>query len=247
MRLAGKVAIITGGAGGIGRALTRVFAREGAQVLFVDINDEQGLALEEELAGAGKFLNVDISATGSAEQIRDAAVEAFGGINILVNNAHASRQAPLLDTTPEMFDLSFNTGFYPVVHLMQACHDELAKTKGSVINFASSAGLDGMPTQASYAAAKEAVRGLSRVAANEWAPEGIRVNVICPFAATEGVLAWQEAFPERAAATAAKVPLGRIGDPETDIAPVAVFLASEDSKYMTGQTLMAEGGTIKLR
>ncbi|WP_031174353.1 SDR family NAD(P)-dependent oxidoreductase, partial [Streptomyces durhamensis] len=82
---------------------------------------------------------------------------------------------------------------------------------------------------------------------NEWAADGIRVNVICPFAATEGVMAWQKAFPERAAESAAKVPLGRIGDPETDIAPIVVFLASEDSKYMTGQTLMADGGIIKLR
>ncbi|MDV7268213.1 SDR family oxidoreductase, partial [Rhodococcus oxybenzonivorans] len=107
--------------------------------------------------------------------------------------------------------------------------------------------LDGMPTQTSYAAAKEAIRGVSRVAANEWAADGIRVNVICPFAATEGVLAWQAAFPERAAASVAKVPLQRIGDPETDIAPVAVFLATDDSRYMTGQTLMADGGSIKLR
>ncbi len=129
MRLNGKVAIVTGGAGGIGRAVTRVFAREGAKVLFVDINDEQGQALEQELAGSGKFLNVDLAAAGSAEQIRDAALEAFGKLDILVNNAHASRQAPLLETTQDMFDLSFNTGFYPVVHLMQACHDELAKTK----------------------------------------------------------------------------------------------------------------------
>lgn len=247
MRLNGKVAIVTGGAGGIGRAITRVFAREGAKVLFVDINDEQGQALEQELAGSGKFLNVDLAAAGSAEQIRDAALEAFGKLDILVNNAHASRQAPLLETTQDMFDLSFNTGFYPVVHLMQACHDELAKTKGSVVNFASGSGLDGMPTQTSYAAAKEAVRGLTRVVANEWAPEGIRVNVVCPFAATEGVVKWQEAFPERAAASVAKAPLGRIGDPETDIAPVVVFLASDDSKYMTGQTLMADGGSIKLR
>ncbi|NKT26376.1 SDR family oxidoreductase, partial [Rhodococcus hoagii] len=92
-----------------------------------------------------------------------------------------------------------------------------------------------------------AIRGVSRVAANEWAADQIRVNVLCPFAATEGVVAWQEAFPERAAATIAKVPLQRIGDPETDIAPIALFLASDDSKYMTGQTVMADGGSLKLR
>jgi NAD(P)-dependent dehydrogenase (short-subunit alcohol dehydrogenase family) len=146
-----------------------------------------------------------------------------------------------------MFDISFNTGFYPTVHLMQACYPQLKESKGSIINFGSSSGLEGMPTQTSYAAAKEAIRGVSRVAANEWAADQIRVNVLCPFAATEGVVAWQKAFPERAAASVAKVPLQRIGDPETDIAPVALFLASDDSKYMTGQTLMADGGSLKLR
>ncbi|MDI9973334.1 SDR family oxidoreductase [Rhodococcus sp. IEGM 1307] len=247
MRLHGKTAIVTGGAGGIGRAVTTVFVREGANVLFVDIDDERGKDLEQELGSSARFLNTDISRRESAEQIRDAAVAAFGSVDVLVNNAHASRQALLIDHTQEMFDLSFRTGFYPVVHLMQACYEQLKAAKGSVINFASGSGLDGMPTQTSYAAAKEAIRGVSRVAANEWAADQIRVNVICPFAATEGVLAWQERFPERAAASVAKVPLQRIGDPETDIAPVAVFLASEDSRYMTGQTLMADGGSIKLR
>ena len=250
VKLSGKTAVVTGGAGGIGRAVTRVFVREGARVLFVDVDDDRGRALEAELTGTGgeaKFLQTDISRRESAEQIRDAAVAAFGGIDILVNNAHASRQAPLLEHTPEMFELSFGTGFYPTVHLMQACYPQLKQARGSVVNFGSGSALDGMPTQTSYAAAKEAIRALSRVAANEWAADGIRVNVVCPFAATEGVQAWQQAFPDRAAAAAAKVPLQRIGDPETDIAPVVVFLASDDSKYMTGQTLMADGGSIKLR
>ncbi len=172
-----------GGAGGIGRAITRVFSREGAKVLFVDISDENGFAIEKEIAeagGEGKFLNVDISQKDSAEAIRDAAVAAFGRIDILVNNAHASRQAPLLEQTQEMFDLSFGTGFYPTVHLMQACYPQLKESKGSIINFGSSSGLEGMPTQTSYAAAKEAIRGVSRVAANEWAADQIRVNVLCP-------------------------------------------------------------------
>ncbi|MDV7269125.1 SDR family oxidoreductase, partial [Rhodococcus oxybenzonivorans] len=165
MRLQGKTAIVTGGAGGIGRAITRVFVREGANVLFVDIDDERGTALEKELGAATRFLNVDIARRESADQIRDAAVDAFGSVDVLVNNAHASRQALLVDHTQDMFDLSFQTGFYPVVHLMQACYPQLKSAKGSVINFASGSGLDGMPTQTSYAAAKEAIRGVSRVAA----------------------------------------------------------------------------------
>lgn len=247
MKLQNKTAIVTGGAGGIGRAITTVFVELGANVLFVDIDEERGRALERELGTQSRFLPIDISQPSAAAQIRDTAVAAFGSVDILVNNAHASRQAPLVDTTSEMFDLSFNTGFYPTVHLMQACYEELKKAKGSVVNFASGSGLDGMPTQTSYAAAKEAIRGVSRVAANEWAPDGIRVNVVCPFAATEGVLAWQAKYPEQAAASVAKVPLARIGNPETDIAPIVAFLASEESKYMTGQTVMADGGMIQLR
>lgn len=247
MKLENKTAIVTGGAGGIGRAITTVFVREGAKVLFVDIDEERGTALERELGAHSRFLPIDISRQSAAAEIRDAALAAFGSIDVLVNNAHASRQATLVETTGEMFDLSFGTGFYPTVHLMQACYEELRKSKGAVVNFASGSGLDGMPRQTSYVAAKEAIRGVSRVAANEWAPDGIRVNVVCPFAATEGVRDWAARFPEQAAEATAKVPLARIGDPETDVAPIVVFLASDDSGYMTGQTVMADGGMIQLR
>ncbi len=247
MRLDGKVAVVTGGAGGIGRGIVRAFTKEGAKVLFVDINDDAGQALAAELDGAATFLNVDISRENSAEQIRDAAIDAFGSVHVLVNNAHVSRQLPFLETTQEMFDLSFGTGFYPTFWLMRACYPQLKQNQGSVINFCSGAGLSGMPTQASYAAAKEAIRGISRVAANEWAADNVNVNVISPLAATEGVKQWLEANPEMAEKTLAKTPLHRFGDPEADIGRVAVFLASADASYMTGQTLMVDGGSIMLR
>ncbi|MFC7446840.1 SDR family NAD(P)-dependent oxidoreductase [Rhodococcus daqingensis] len=247
MRLDGKVAIVTGGAGGIGRGIVRAFAKEGARILFVDINDEAGAALERELDGAGRFLNADLSEEASAAAIVAAAVEAFGRVDVLVNNAHASRQASLLETTQEMLDLSFGTGFYPTFWLMKACHPQLAATQGTVINFASGAGIEGQPTQGSYAAAKEAIRAISRVAANEWAPDNINVNIISPLALTEGVKAYIDANPGVEDALLAKTPLHRFGDPESDIGRVAVFLASDDASYMTGQTLMVDGGSIKLR
>jgi len=247
MRLAGRVVIVTGGAGGIGRGMVRAFTKEGAKVLFVDINDEAGHTLEAELDGAGKYLNADISQEVSAEVIRAAAVEAFGSVHVLVNNAHVSKQVPFLEHTQEMFDLSFGTGFYPTFWLMRACYPHLKENQGSVINFASGSGLNGMPTQTSYAAAKEAIRGISRVAANEWATDNINVNIISPLAATEGVKRYLEAFPEQAEQLLAKTPLHRFGDPETDIGRVAVFLASDDASYMTGQTLMVDGGSIMLR
>ncbi|MGI9208754.1 MAG: SDR family NAD(P)-dependent oxidoreductase [Rhodococcus sp. (in: high G+C Gram-positive bacteria)] len=247
MRLTDKVAVVTGGAGGIGRGIVRAFTKEGARVLFVDIDDDAGRALEEELGGAGKFMKADISVEENAAAIVAAAVDAFGQLDILVNNAHASRQAPLLETTQEMLDLSFGTGFYPTFWLMKAAHPQLAAQRGSVINFASGAGIDGMVTQGSYAAAKEAIRAISRVAANEWAGDDINVNIISPLALTEGVEAYIQANPGIEKALLAKTPLGRFGDPEADIGGVAVFLASRDAAYMTGQTLMVDGGTIKLR
>jgi NAD(P)-dependent dehydrogenase (short-subunit alcohol dehydrogenase family) len=247
MRLEDKVAVITGGAGGIGRGIVRAFTKEGAKVLFVDINDDAGHALEAELGGAARFLNADISVEASAAAIVEAAVEAFGKVDVLVNNAHASRQAPLLQTTQEMLDLSFGTGFYPTFWLMKAAHPQLAANRGSVINFASGAGIEGQLTQGSYAAAKEAIRAISRVAANEWAADDVNVNIISPLALTEGVQAYIEANPGVEEALLAKTPLHRFGDPESDIGRVAVFLASADASYMTGQTLMVDGGSIKLR
>ncbi len=148
-------------------------------------------------------------------------------------------------TTPEAMDLAFGTGFWATFLLMQAAYPHLVESKGSVINFGSGAGIDGMATQGSYGAAKEAIRSLSKVAATEWGPKGVRINVICPFADSPGVQQWREHFPEAYAAQIGKVPLRRIGDPEKDIGAAAVFLASEAAAYVTGQTLMVDGGQIK--
>ncbi|NKY60722.1 SDR family NAD(P)-dependent oxidoreductase [Nocardia flavorosea] len=247
MRLDGRVAIVTGGAGGIGRGIVRAFIDEGASVVFADIDADAGHTLEQELGGRAKYVDIDIAQEGSAEKICAAAIETFGALHILVNNAHASRQAPLVETTQDMFDLSFGTGFYPTVRLMQAAYSHLRATAGTVINFASGAGIEGQATQASYAAAKEAIRAVSRVAANEWATDNITVNVISPLALTEGVQTYVEANPGVEEVMLKRVPLRRFGDPQQDIGRVAVFLASADAGYITGQTLMVDGGTVKLR
>ena len=117
---------------------------------------------------------------------------------------------------------------------------------GSIENFGSGSAMVGQPTQAAYASAKEAIRGLSRVTANEWEANNIRVNVVSPMALTDGVKAWSQAFPDLYEQSLTKVQLGRFGDPETDVAPVVAFLLSDDAKYVTGQTLMADGGANKL-
>ena len=248
MKLSNRTAIITGGAGGIGQGIVRRFLAEGAKVAVVDIDQAQGDKLLADLEGKGEviFIAKDISKAENAAAIVAETVARFGGLDILVNNAHASKQAPIMETTQEMWDLSFNTGTMATFHLMRAAYPELKKTGGSIINFGSGAGIKGLPNQVAYAAAKEAIRAISRTAANEWAADGIRVNVVSPVALTPGIVQWSKAFPDAYQEVVDGVPLGRLGDPETDIAPIVVFLASDDSQYLTGQTLMADGGTIKL-
>ncbi len=127
---------------------------------------------------------------------------------------------------------------------MQACFPYLKKHGGKVINLASGAGVSGTAGFTAYASAKEAIRALSRVAANEWGQYGINVNVLCPFANSPGVQLWAEAFPDQIQANLALVPMGRIGDCEMDAGRVVVFLASSDSDYMTGQTIDVDGGRL---
>ncbi|WP_320537080.1 SDR family oxidoreductase [Pseudarthrobacter sp. IC2-21] len=135
MKLKSRTAIVTGGAGGIGQGIVRRFLTEGAKVAIVDIDQEQGNQLLAELEGKGEaiFIHLDISKAENADTIVAQTVEHFGGLDILVNNAHASRQASIMDTTPEIWDLSFNTGTMATFHLMRAAYPELKKTRGSII------------------------------------------------------------------------------------------------------------------
>lgn len=246
MQLENQSVIVTGGAAGIGGAISRVLVRRGAKIVAVDIDSEAGGELEAELGADVAFIQADVGLPETAELAVRTAVERFGGLTGLVNNAHASRRAPFVDLTQQMWDLSFSTGFNATRNFMLAAHPHLVDSGGSIVNFGSGAALVGQPTQASYAAAKEAIRGLSRVVANEWAKDNIRVNVVCPMAMTAGVKAWSESAPEQYEASLTKVPLGRFGDPEADVAPIVAFLLSDDAQYMTGQTLMADGGANKL-
>lgn len=245
--LVGKVAIVTGGASGIGGAVTRSFIKRGAKVVSVDLDDEAGRSLADEFGDDVVCLTADVTDPATPHLAVSTAVERFGRLDAVINNAHASRNAAFGEITQAMWDLSFNTGLWATRDFMLASHEQLKKTRGSVVNFGSGAGLSGNANEASYAAAKEAIRGLSRVVANEWAQDEIRVNVVCPMAMTGGVEQWREAHPEAYAESESNIPLGRFGDPETDVAPIVAFLCSDDSRYMTGQTLMADGGSIKLR
>lgn len=246
--LKNQVVIVTGGAAGIGGAMTTVLSQRGASVVVVDLNEEAGETIAKSNPEKIIFLKGDVSKESVAKEAVKLAIFKFGKLTGLVNNAHASKQKPLMEHTKEDWSLSFNTGFYATFYFMKAAYPELVKNKGgSIVNFGSGAGLQGLEFQASYAAAKEAIRGLSRVAANEWGPDNIRVNVVSPKALTEGVAKWKDQFPDHYKDSLDQVPLGRFGDPQKDVAPIVAFLLSDDSQYMTGQTLMADGGTIKLR
>jgi NAD(P)-dependent dehydrogenase (short-subunit alcohol dehydrogenase family) len=153
----------------------------------------------------------------------------------------------LLEHTDEIIDLCFNSGFRGTFYFMQACYPYLKVRGGRIINVGSGAGLDGMAGQAAYGACKEAIRALSKTAAREWGADGINVNVICPLAKSPGVAAFLKNAPHMEAKMTAGNPIARIGECEADIGPVAVFLSSDDSRYVTGQTLPVDGGSVLIR
>ncbi|MEF3353654.1 SDR family oxidoreductase [Paenibacillus sp. GYB006] len=249
-KLEGKIAIITGAAGGIGKGIATAYVKEGATVVIIDLNAEAGEQTIKELqeyAPESIFIEANLTEHDKLADIVKTIADKFGKIDILVNNAHASRMNSIADTTQQDFDLSFGTGFYPTFYLMQAALPYLKETKGNIINFASGAGINGDVNQVSYAVAKEAIRAATRVAANEFGPFGINVNIIAPIAKSPGLIEWAEENPEYYQGMLAKIPMRRLGELENDIGRVAVFLASEDSAYITGQTIMVDGGSIKLR
>jgi len=247
MRLDNKVAIVTGGARGIGKGVATALVKAGAKVLIVDREQQLGQATEAELQvlGDAGFLQFDLCAHDRLDEVVDAAIARFGQLDVLVNAAQAAQLLPLAETSNEVMKLPFDTGFWPTFILMRAAYPHLARSKGSVVNFATGAAFDAIPTQGAYNAAKEAIRAISKVAANEWGPEGVRVNIVCPFANSPGVQAWKDHAPEAYEIQISKVSLRRIGDCETDIGAAVVFLASEAAGYITGQTLMVDGGQTK--
>lgn len=247
-QLDGKVAIVTGGARGVAKGVATAFVKAGAKVLIVDREANLGAATEAELTALGgqvAFLPMDLADRAALPTIVETALAKFGKLDILVNAAQASRQLLLAETSDEAMDVAFDTGFWPTFVLMRAAYPHLVKARGCVINFATGAAMDAIPTQGSYVAAKEAIRAISKVAASEWGEHGVRVNIICPFANSPGVSAWKEWAPDDYATAISKVSLRRIGDCERDIGAAAVFLASNAAGYITGQTLMVDGGQTK--
>lgn len=258
--LTGKTAIITGAGyavlsdgrcGSIGYGIATAYAKEGANLVITGRNVSKLEKAKEELEKLYgiKVLAVqaDVSENNDNEattkMVVDKAIEAFGRIDVLINNAQASASGVTIENhTTEQFNLAMYSGLYATFYYMKACYPYLKETKGSIINFASGAGLFGNYGQCSYAAAKEGIRGLSRVAATEWAKDGINTNVICPLAWTAQLENFEKAYPDAFKANVKMPPAGHFGDSELEIGRVCVQLANPDFKYLNGETLTLEGG-----
>ena len=249
-RLQDRVAIVTGGGDGIGRGIVRRFAAEGAKVLVAEINDETGNAVVEacatELGADVRFLRTDAADKADNVAMIAFAKDTWGAVDVLVNNAWGNGggigrvEHKSDDEMWRGLTMGFMGPFWAMQHALPVMK---AQGRGNVVNICSLNGVNAHMGSVQYNAAKEALRSASRTAAREWAAWQLRVNIICPAAKTA---ASRQVFlenPELEKSADSANPMGRMGDPEEDIAPVALFLASDDARYVTGNTLFVDGGT----
>ena len=253
-RLEHKVTLITGGGSGIGRAIAERFAVEGARVIVADRSLAAAKAVTDFIGPSARAVVVDVSSLTSVREAVRSAKEAFGGIDVLVNNAGAFDMQPLLDIEEESFHRLQSVNVNGTLFMLQEVARDMVEDgrSGVIINMASQAGRQGEPQSAAYAATKAAVISLTRSAALALVRKGIRVNAIAPgiidtpmwdhvdalYAKQEGI-----ALGEKKRQVTSAIPLGRMGQPD-DVALVAVFLACDDSKYVIGQTINVDGGKI---
>lgn len=247
-KLENNVTIITGGGKGIGFGMASAFAKEGSNLVLTGRTESTLLEAKKKLEELyGVKVLVMVADGADEERIKEViakTIETFSKINTLINNAQASKSGlMLIEHSKEDLDVAINSGLYATFFYMREAYPYLKESKGSVINFASGAGMYGKAGQSSYGAAKEGIRGLSRVAATEWGPDGIRVNMVAPLAMTESLKQWKENYPELFEKTIQGIPLGRFADPMQDIGRVCVFLASDDASFITGETITLQGGS----
>lgn len=248
--LAGKVALVTGAGQGVGQGIAFALAAEGAAVAVTGRTAskvEDTCKQIEKRGGRAIALACDVKSEQALAATVKEVVRRLGGIQILVNNAQEVPLGPLHGVSDAQFTAGWESGPLATFRLMKLCHPHL-KGDGSIVNLASTSAMRwDMSNYGCYAAVKEAIRSLTRAAACEWAVDGIRTNAILPLAASPGLAGWIENSPAEAEAFFATVPMRRVGDCEADIGRTAVYLASEDAAYVTGQTLMVDGGMGSFR
>jgi NAD(P)-dependent dehydrogenase (short-subunit alcohol dehydrogenase family) len=241
-RLAGKRAVITGAAQGIGKAIATRFAAEGAELLLADIDQPGVEALAAELGAAA--IRCDVSRKAEIERLFAEVTARWGGLDLLVNNAGVTHACELDDLTEEDFDRVFATNLKSALWATQAAA-RLMGEGGAVINLSSVNAVLALPNQIPYVVSKGAIKQLTNVTALALAPRGIRVNAIGPGSILTEMMRGILTDPAAEDRVLSRTPLGRFGEPE-EIAAVALFLASEDSSYLTGQTVYPDGGRLGL-
>ncbi|MFO1090400.1 MAG: glucose 1-dehydrogenase [Hyphomicrobiales bacterium] len=249
--LSNKVAIVTGGANGIGKACAERYVAEGAKVVIADVADAAGEATAKELGANVRYVHCDV---GDAKQVANLVAEtlkAFGSIDVLVNNAGVIKGADFLDVTEADFDAVLRVNLKGAFLVGQACARQMVeqvkagRKPGSVINMSSVQAVFAIANQVPYTLSKGGINQLTKVMALSLAPYGIRCNAIGPGSIKTEIL--KAVLTDEAARTRilSRTPLGRIGEP-SEIASIAVFLASDDASYVTGQTIYADGGRLPL-
>ena len=241
--LAGKVALVTGAGAGIGEGIARRFADEGAHVVVAERDRDSGAAVAEAVGGV--FVSTDVTVREQVEKAIATAVSEYGSIDIVVNNAWGGGALGRVENkTDEQLAHGIAVGYYGPYWAMRAAFGHMKERGwGRVVNLCSLNGVNAHIGSLEYNAAKEALRTLTRTAAREWAPTGVTVNALCPAAKSQAFFRAIGDYPELEAMADAANPMGRMGDPYDDIAPVAVFLAGEGSRYLTGNTLFVDGGS----
>lgn len=247
--LDGKVALVTGAGQGVGRGIALAMADEGARLVVTGRVEDKLVAVATEIADRGSAAVPLVCDGKVGSQIAEtvaAAVAAFGTVDILVNNAQQTILGSMLDLTDEQYEDSWQSGPMAALRYMRACHPHL-KGGGVVLNLGSASALNPQHGFSAYGAVKNAMLSVTRYAAVEWGADDIRVNALLPLAMSEAMVRWAAVDPAGFDRVSSAVPLGRIGDCEADIGRAAVFLCGPDSAYITGTTLMVDGGQTWLR
>jgi 3alpha(or 20beta)-hydroxysteroid dehydrogenase len=243
-RLAGKVALVTGAARGLGASIARQLHAEGAQVVLADMRDEEGQALTKSLGERAHYVHLDVSSESEWNGALAAARKRFGPVTILVNNAGIYRTRATAEQSVEEYLQIIRINQLGTFLGMRTCFGQMRDAGGgSIVNIASTAGIEGVPLALAYTASKHAVVGMTKAAALEFGAAKVRVNVVCPGAMLTPLLVESLNVPLSAlsAAPFANSPMGRMGDP-AEIAPTVVFLASDASSYTTGSEFVVDGG-----